>query len=109
MTIHTATRPARNSAKSSALIHERRLLVRINHGILLIFMKANKVKTAYAVARLCGLKPGVVGHLVSGRRNTCSHETALKLSEGLGAPLDVLFDLEKSSVSTDRQRRLQAA
>lgn len=62
--------------------------------------------TGRALARKAGLKPAIVGHLLSGRRSTCSLETARKLEEALDCPSGFLFVPSLSSVAdSNRQRR----
>lgn len=62
-----------------------------------------------ALARKAGLGPAIVGHLLSGRRNTCSLETARKLEEALGCPTGFLFEPTMSPVADNRRARVGAA
>lgn len=45
-----------------------------------------------ALARLAGLSPAVVNHLLSGRRSTCSARTAHAVEAALGCPPGLLFE-----------------
>jgi len=82
-----------------------RLTVKLkSHRALLEFMTFRNVDTAYALAKLCGIKVGVCGHLVSGRRNTCSLATAKAIEEGLGCPPGFLFEASMSQVCEDSRR-----
>ncbi len=56
------------------------------------------------LARKAGLKPAIVGHLLSGRRSTCSLATARAIEEALGCPPGFLFEPTMSRVA-DSQRR----
>lgn len=58
-----------------------------------------------ALARKAGLGPGIVGHLMAGRRTTCNLETAKAIEEALGCPQGFLFEPSLSSVSDDSTRR----
>ncbi|UIU47039.1 helix-turn-helix domain-containing protein [Microcystis phage MinS1] len=58
-----------------------------------------------ALARKAGLGQAIVGHLMSGRRTTCSLATARALEEALGCPSGFLFEPTLSGVAdTNRQR-----
>lgn len=44
------------------------------------------------LARYCGLAgPGMIDHLVSGRRHSCTPKLAERIAEALDVPLSVLF------------------
>lgn len=52
------------------------------------------------LARYCGLKgPGMIDHLVSGRRTSCTPKLAERIAEALDVPLSVLFVPSAPSVS----------
>lgn len=74
------------------------------------FMDHHELKTAYALAKKAGLKPGAVGHIVSGRRDRCSLKTASAIEKALECPTGFLFDRKMSQVAdTMRQsERLSA-
>lgn len=57
-----------------------------------------------ALARKAKLGPAIVGHLMSGRRNTCSLKTARALEEALGCPSGFLFEPSMSSVADNGRR-----
>lgn len=56
------------------------------------------------LARRAGLKQAIVGHLLSGRRTTCSKKTACRIEEALGCPSGLLFDESLSAVRADGRR-----
>lgn len=77
------------------------------------YMEFHGLRTAYALAKRADILPGTAGHLVSGRRNTCSARTArnieeaLKCSPGFFAPeLSKIID---SSARAARSRKGVAA
>lgn len=72
------------------------------------YMEFHKIKTAYELARKAGLKVGVVGHLVAGRRNSCSLKTARAIEEALGCPPGFLFEPRMSQVVSDTRQRVMA-
>ena len=43
------------------------------------------------LARRAGLGQAIVGHLLSGRRSTCSRPTATRIEAALGCPTGLLF------------------
>lgn len=58
------------------------------------------------LARRAKLGQAIVGHLLSGRRTTCSLATARAIEEALGCPRGLLFDESVSAVRADgRQSR----
>lgn len=74
---------------------------------LIDYMQFHKIGTAYELARRANLKVGVVGHLVAGRRNSCSLATARAIEEALGCPPGFLFEPRMSQVvSASRQKVL---
>lgn len=76
-----------------------RLTVRLkSRRALADYMEFRNITSAYQLARAAALKPGVVGHLVSGRRNSCSPKTARAIEEALGCPPGFLFDPKMSQV-----------
>lgn len=60
-------------------------------GALREYMTFHGIASGYELARRAGLKPGVVGHLVSGRRQTCSQATAGAIERALQCPPGFLF------------------
>lgn len=79
---------------------EWRLTVKLkSHRALLEYMDFHRLKTAYALAGKAGLKPPAVGHLVSGRRTTCSLATARAIEEALQCPPGFLFEAKMSRVA----------
>lgn len=71
------------------------------------YMKYRGFKTSYSLARAAGLKPGVVGHLIAGRRNSCSLTTASAIEEALGCPPNFLFEPRMSQVANDARRAVK--
>lgn len=65
------------------------------------YMDYKELPTAYALARAAKLKTGVVGHIVAGRRNSCSLATAKAIEEALGCPPNFLFEPTMSEVVRD--------
>jgi hypothetical protein len=76
-----------------------------SHRALMEYMSFHRIGTAYELARLAGLKPGVVGHLVAGRRNSCSLKTARAIEEAVGCPPGFLFEARMSQVADTLPRR----
>lgn len=72
------------------------------------YMDFHRIKTSYELARRAGLKPGVVGHLVKGRRNSCSLKTARAIEEALQCPPGFLFEPRMSQVA-DLPRPVRSA
>lgn len=86
-----------------------RLTVKLkSHRALVEYMNFHRIKTGYELARRANLKPGVVGHLVAKRRNSCSLETARAIEEALQCPSGFLFEPRMSRVA-DAPRLKQLA
>lgn len=86
-----------------------RLTVKLKSRRALVdYMEFHKIKTAYALANKAGLKASAVGHLVSGRRNSCSLKTAAAIEEALGCPPGFLFEPRMSQVA-DTMRHMEKA
>ncbi|VXC06728.1 Helix-turn-helix [Aeromicrobium sp. 9AM] len=79
-----------------------------SHRALIEYMQFRKIGTGYELARRAGLKPGVVGHLVAKRRDSCSLATAGAIEEALGCPSGFLFEPRMSQVA-DTMRHKQGA
>lgn len=92
---------------------EWRLTVNLrSHRALLEYMEFHHIKTAYELARRANLKAGVVGHIVAGRRKSCSYPTAAAIERALSCPPGFLFEQRMSRVAdTKRQseRRTELA
>lgn len=56
-----------------------------------------------------GVGPGIVGHLMSGRRNSCSLVTASAIEEVLGVPPGFLFEPSLSAVADTTRRAAKVA
>ncbi len=61
------------------------------------------------LARRAGLKPAIVGHLISGRRVSCSKKTAVAIEGALKCPTGLLFAESVSVVRADGKRPRVAA
>lgn len=73
-------------------------------ALLIKRMRDYGIRSGSELARLAGLKPGAVNHLVFGRRKTCSVDTALAIEEALGLMPDDLFVRSMSHGSRDLGR-----
>lgn len=62
-----------------------------------------------ALARKAGLGPAIVGHLMSGRRNSCNLKTAKAIEEALGCPPGFLFEPSLSTVADNGRRHTKVA
>lgn len=86
-----------------------RLIVKLrSHRALSEYMAFHGIKTAYELARRANLKAGVVGHLVAGRRHSCSPATARAIEEALQCPPGFLFEPRMSQVA-DTKRQSDSA
>lgn len=52
----------------------------------------SKKLSARQLARTCGITPGFINHLTSGRKTSCRRMTADRIAQALGVPTDVLFE-----------------
>lgn len=88
---------------------EWRLTVKLrSRQALREYMEFHDLKTAYALAQKADILPGTAGHLVSGRRNSCSLRTARAIEGALKCPPGFLFVPEMSEVVTHSQHRVAA-
>lgn len=67
------------------------------------FMTFHGLKSGYALAKKAGILPGTVNHLLSGRRDTCSLQTARAIEEALGVPSGFLFEARMPHVAIDKK------
>lgn len=72
------------------------------------FMAFHGLKSGYALAKKAGILPGTVNHMLSGRRDTCSLETARAIEEALGVPTGFLFEPRMSQIASDTRRKAAA-
>jgi hypothetical protein len=86
-----------------------RLIVRLKSRRALVEYAEFHKLTGRALARKAGLGPAIVGHLMSGRRDTCNLDTASKLEEALGCPSGFLFEPSLSTVADTKRRTSSAA
>lgn len=77
--------------------------------LLLDFMTLRGIPSAYALARAAGLSYAIAGHLVAGRRKTCSPETAAKIERALSIDENVLFVPQVLQVANNTPSRKRAA
>lgn len=97
----TTTAPVRTEWRLNVRLKDRDLLRR--------YIGPNGLDiSGRELARRAGLKPGIVGHLLSGERDTCSKRTAVHIEEALGCPAGLLFDESVSAVRADG-RQVSAA
>lgn len=59
-----------------------------------------KKMSAVVLARYVDKHPSFINHLTSGRRTSCKPQTATRIAEALGVPLEILFAVEKASVGS---------
>lgn len=75
-----------------------------SQGKLIREMRYRGFNTGRSLAMAAGLKQGAVNHLVFGRRDTCSPETASAIEEALDLRPGTLFFAIESSVPRDSER-----
>lgn len=69
-----------------------RLIVRLKSRRALVeYCEFHKL-SGRALAKRAGLGPAIVGHLMSGRRDTCNLSTARAIEEALQCPPGFLFE-----------------
>lgn len=86
-----------------------RLVVRLkSRRALAEYVKFHRL-TGRGLARQAGLKPAIVGHLLSGRRSTCSLRTATAIEEALQCPPGFLFVPKVSPVADATRQTGRAA
>lgn len=85
-----------------------RLIVRLKSRRALVEYAEFHKLSGRALAKKSGLGPGIVGHLMSGRRTTCSLNTARKLEEALACPSGFLFEPSLSPVADSKRHRSAA-
>ena len=66
-------------------------------------MSARGITSAYKLGKLAGIHPGIISHLLSPRRDTCSAASAAAIEAALGVPHGSLFVVELSPVSGNRR------
>lgn len=81
-----------------------RLIVRLKSRRALVEYAEFHKLSGRALARKAGLGPAIVGHLMAGRRTTCSLETARKIEEALACPPGFLFEPSLSRVADAKRR-----
>jgi len=59
-----------------------------------------KKMSAVVLARYIDKHPSFINHLTSGRRTSCKPQTAVRIVEALGVPLEILFVVEQASVGS---------
>lgn len=91
-----------------------RLDVRLKSKELLVGLMAVHGLSVRDLAKLCDPKEptrhrSAIGHLCSGKRNTCSPKLAERIQEVVGNPKAVLFEPTVSRVARDGAREGSAA
>lgn len=95
----------------------RQAVHRADQWRLIVRLKSRRALREYAefhklsgraLAKKAGLKPAIVGHLMSGRRETCNLNTAKAIEGALGCPSGFLFEPAMSPVA-DSKRQGSAA
>lgn len=96
-------------SEDTAMHDPWRLTVKLkSRKALLDYMAFHKIPSAYELARRSGLKVGIVGHLVSGRRTSCNPATARAIEDAMQCPPGFLFEAKMSQVVTDRRQTIAA-
>lgn len=80
----------------------------ISRKVLVDYMRHRRL-TVRALAHQARVSPATVGHLRSGKRDTCSSETAHRIEEALNAPPGSLFAAKLSRISQETLRGERAA
>lgn len=75
----------------------------ISRKVLVDYMRHRRM-TVRALAKEARVSTATVGHLRSGKRDTCSPETAHRIEEALNAPPGSLFAAKLSRVSRETLR-----
>ncbi|MDQ9075855.1 hypothetical protein RFH55_10010 [Cutibacterium avidum] len=87
---------------------ERGLWMHVNRRALDEYMRANGISNRQ-LSRMTGgrIGPAIIGHLRSGRRSTCSPETARAIREATREPMAMFFTFETATASrrTSQPRR----
>ncbi|WP_235717078.1 helix-turn-helix domain-containing protein [Mycolicibacterium goodii] len=77
----------------------------------LVGSEKDKVMSGRRLARCAGVHPSFINHLLSGRRNSCTPQTADRIAEALGVPTVVLFEerLTTGKQANDKPRKAAVA
>lgn len=86
-----------------------RLSVKLKSRTLLLEYVAFRDLSVRTLADKAGVGRGIVGHLMSGKRKTCSPTTAKAVEKALGTPPGLLFEVRVSNVSASNGRKRAAA
>lgn len=92
----------RNQHRRPTRPDQWRLIVRLKSRRALVEFCEFHDLSGRALARKAGLGQAIVGHLMSGRRDTCNLDTARKLEEALGVPSGFLFEPSLSPVADSK-------
>lgn len=71
--------------------------MKLGNRIVLVALLDNARISERELARQAGLSHSTVNHLVTGRRTTCSAETAIAISDVLGCPVGMLFRVQRAA------------
>ena len=80
---------------------EGKFWVKLISAEALVQYLAHRDFTVRSLARRVGCSPALIGHLRSGKRNTCRPETARAIERALNAPPGSLFVAQVSHVARD--------
>lgn len=78
---------------------QRRFHMVANRQALQLLVKYNRLSYR-ALAKKAGVSHGLIGDLITGRRNTCTPESATKLEDALGADPNTIFQVRALPVAT---------
>lgn len=82
-------------------------------GLLRAFVgpEDDKKMSARKLARYVDVHPSFIDHLLANRRRSCEPKTATRISEALGVPIEILFDVQvtTSAQKTGKQKAAAAA
>lgn len=87
---------------------EWRLAVKVKDRRALAIWMAHKGFSGRGLAAEAGLGQAIVGHILSGRRDTCKPATAAAIEKALDVPAGFFFEPKMSRV-VDAPRRRRAA
>lgn len=88
----------------------RRLWVQLISQATLVALTKHKDFTIRGLETVSRVNKSTIGHLMSGKRDTCTSENAKAIAKALGVPVDALFRTQVSTVAPDaRPRRTRVA
>lgn len=78
---------------------QRRFHMVANQQAFKLLVKYNRMSYR-DLAKKAGVSHGIIGDLMTGRRNTCTPETAAKIEDALGADPNTIFSVKALPVAT---------